>query len=397
MPVFSVPLRVIAMCIASEAMFFIPVALTYYNMKGADVGTFMLLMGIFRIATFVLEIPTGFLADKWSRPHQLMASRVFWLLSLVVLYYAENFSTLLASEVLAALACALRSGTQEAYLYEALRAQGKATRNNVTLWRSLLMTAAMATEAVASFCGGYLFTLNPHAPVLLSTAFAVLGLLISFALPAVPMQKSSRHKNPLKDLYLVTHHSLRRHPRLPGLLVAPFVMFGLTGTVFWVMQTRLNNLGFSPAMVGYALGAYFVLKMLATLGAGKLLARFGERTLIAAMPIALLLGTTLMFTTQHPLLVVFGTFIGAGLVHGVGSPVISALIDHEVSDGEHATVLSVASSIATLWGFVLMVTFSPLVNQLGETKTMMLFLAATLALAILPLLKLLKNPAQAPA
>lgn len=96
----SVPVRLVMMCIASEAMFFIPVAIAYYQMKGADLGTFIFLQGLFRMMTFALEIPTGFLADKWSRPHQLIASRALWVASVAVLYFADNVPMLLLHEAI---------------------------------------------------------------------------------------------------------------------------------------------------------------------------------------------------------------------------------------------------------------------------------------------------------
>ncbi|MBI1309620.1 MAG: MFS transporter [Proteobacteria bacterium] len=390
----SPPWRVLAVVIASEAMFFIPVAVTYYGMKGADFGGFLMLQGLYRVAVFVLEVPTGFIADKWHRHTQLMLSRVLWLASLVILYLAQGYTGLLVAELVGALAVTLRSGTIESYLHESLVAQGKGNRTATTSWQGRLFAAGMVTEMAVSPLGGWLFSLHVEAPVLLTIAFAALGMLVSFTLPNIPRKRTARHAHPLADLMAVVHHSLRLHPRLPALLVGPYALFGLTGVLFWFIQERLSQLGVPAGYIGLGMSAYFLLKALLAFNVGGLLQKVGERRLLAAMPLCLATGTLLMLTSQ-PWLVWVGGMLGAGVVHGLGKPLATSLINHEVEDGERATVLSVASSINTFGGAVLMVAAEPLLNHMGAISMLAGYLALTLMVAGLPLYRLVFHPAAA--
>jgi MFS family permease len=121
----STPWRLLITVACTNAMFFMPVVIAYYYIKGADLADFLLIQGLFRIAVMVLEVPTGYLADRWSRPLQLKAAAFIWLISMVMLFQADSFNGLLWSEMLAALSVSLSSGTVQAYMHEALRAEGK--------------------------------------------------------------------------------------------------------------------------------------------------------------------------------------------------------------------------------------------------------------------------------
>lgn len=48
-------------------MLVIPVIVLVYTERGISVGDFFLIQGIFRLAAFLFEIPSGYLSDRFSR------------------------------------------------------------------------------------------------------------------------------------------------------------------------------------------------------------------------------------------------------------------------------------------------------------------------------------------
>lgn len=214
------------------------------------------------------------------------------------------------------------------------------------------------------------------------------------------MQKSSRHPNPVKDALLVAHHSLKVHPRLSGVMLGPCLIFGVTGLGFWLMQSRLTDMGTSPFMVGVALGAYFAFNAMVAMQAGRLLHMLGEKRLLLLLPITLSAGIVLMVLAPSPWLVWLGALIGTGFTYAVGDPLATNLINHEVTDGERATVHSVSGTIITMYSSTVMLTFSPLQSWLGTPGAMATYLVITFALMAWPYSKLLctqPHPPGAPA
>jgi MFS family permease len=384
----SAPWRVLMSVALHNALFFIPVAIAYYGLKGADLGGFLFIQGVFRLAVLVLEVPTGYLADRWSRPAQLRAAALLWIMSMALLFRADSFEALLVAEMVAALSVSLSSGTVQAYLHELLRAEGREAEQ--ATWQGRLFAAAVGAETVASLLGGALFAVWVEAPTLATLACAVLGLAVTFSLPQVPcLPGERRHRNPLTDLWLVAHHSLRVHPRLPWLLLGPWTLFGLTGVLFWAMQGKLTALGLSPLMLGVVMASYQGIKTLLALNTGRL-QRLPLSTLTLVM-VGLLVMGTLMLLTEVPALIWVGGILAAGVVHAVLRPLVTTVINQEVADHERATVHSVASMVNQLLGAAMMVAAEPLLNHVSLTTLLVGYLLVTLGLAGYPLWRMVRT------
>ena len=102
-------------------MLIIPVAVLLYQDKGITLGDFFLIQGLFRIAAFALEIPSGYVSDVFSRRKVLFIGALIWLAGNVGLYFAYGFWQIALCEMSFGFAAALFSGTKEAYAYDLLK------------------------------------------------------------------------------------------------------------------------------------------------------------------------------------------------------------------------------------------------------------------------------------
>lgn len=60
-----------------SALFAIPVLVLYYNQKGVSIGDFFLIQGISWLFVFVLELPSGYIGDVFSRKYTLISGFLF--------------------------------------------------------------------------------------------------------------------------------------------------------------------------------------------------------------------------------------------------------------------------------------------------------------------------------
>ena len=60
------------------ALFVLPTVMLFYAFKGISMGDFFLIQGISNLSIFVMEIPTGYIGDLFSRKKSLILGMIFW-------------------------------------------------------------------------------------------------------------------------------------------------------------------------------------------------------------------------------------------------------------------------------------------------------------------------------
>ena len=105
--------------------FFSIFLLTMPNTTAQTVG----LVGfISQIFGFLLEVPSGYISDKIGHKNALVVSKVAFLLSTLVLVFANSSIYFFISSVLMAVGFAMNSGTSSVFLQETLEVLGVSER-----------------------------------------------------------------------------------------------------------------------------------------------------------------------------------------------------------------------------------------------------------------------------
>ena len=73
------------------------------------------------LASFLIEIPTGYFADRFGHKNSLILAKVFKILSTLSFVLGTNIYWFVAGSVFGALGFALQSGTQQAFVHETLK------------------------------------------------------------------------------------------------------------------------------------------------------------------------------------------------------------------------------------------------------------------------------------
>ena len=97
-------------------------------------------------ASFILEMPAGFLADKIKRKYLLLGSSILHLFSFVTLFLADDISLVLVSAILTGAAFALASGTEESYVHDSIKIE-----DNVSFEKKL--SRVSITDETATILG----------------------------------------------------------------------------------------------------------------------------------------------------------------------------------------------------------------------------------------------------
>ena len=145
-------------------LFCLPVIMLFYSFKGVSMGDFFLIQGIANLSIFVLEIPTGYIGDVFSRKKTLIIGTIFWILGYLFWIFGSGFSVILLGELIWSMAIAFISGTLEAYLYDLLKKNHKEGKFHKKYAKLRMLNDLSLTLATLSGAFIYQF-LGPTIPL----------------------------------------------------------------------------------------------------------------------------------------------------------------------------------------------------------------------------------------
>jgi len=131
------------------------ILILYYRNIGFSYTQIFTLSIIYEILTFLLEIPTGILADLWSRKWVITIGHAISGFSfLVVLTAPTSFITFVIWAILSAICTALNSGTMTAIIFDTLKNENREAeylrvQSNITI-------LILFSQTISIICGGWI-------------------------------------------------------------------------------------------------------------------------------------------------------------------------------------------------------------------------------------------------
>lgn len=142
-------------------------------------------------ASFLLEIPTGAIADLFGKKRTLFLAYFFYGLGNLIMGFSSELSHLIISIICLALGGALYSGTAQAMLYDSLKDEHKESKfdkiyANVQMYSLLIMS-------FASIIGGFLYSYSHQYPWFATSSAGFLGMVLVLLLkePKIDSEKFS--------------------------------------------------------------------------------------------------------------------------------------------------------------------------------------------------------------
>ncbi|WP_342213021.1 MFS transporter [Nocardia neocaledoniensis] len=165
---------------------------------GLGTAQISLLLALWSVTAFVLEVPSGAWADTVSRRVLLILSCVLQAVCFVLWMVAPSFLGFALGFVVWGVASSLESGTFEALIYDDLVARGETSSYaRIMGWTR---GAQESTVLLAILVAAPLFALGGYALVgWVSVGVAVLHTLTAFALPSAPVAISATAVDDLDD------------------------------------------------------------------------------------------------------------------------------------------------------------------------------------------------------
>jgi len=361
-------------------LLWIPIWVVFLQDKGVSLTQIGVLESVAWVLSAGLEVPSGAIADRWGRKAS-MAIGTFLYSMAMLLILADALSPLfLLGYALWNTSFAFISGADTAFLYDSLKADGRASEAAKQSGRYLAIT--QASQGIASVLGAWVATLDI---TLCFTVGAVTGLVatalvLTFKEP--PRLEEGESQLPFWHNLRVAVGIAARRPVVRWLLL---LATGFEVVPFIVYYVLLQPYALAVALPLASIGVVVLGVQLAGVAASWLAHRtqglVGLSTLVAGGIAITLVSTTLLGLL--PSIPALAFMLVVALVPSVAQPLLSARLNDMIPSAQRATIISLSALIFELGLAVVIPMLLGLADVFGAPATIG-FSAAVYAVTIIP-------------
>lgn len=309
----------------------------------------------FWAVSMLAEIPSGAFADRFGRKSTFLVGVTLEGIGVFSFGLASNFELLTASYVLWASGIAFGSGNAQAFLYETMKAGGRAEGYAKQQGRlqAIMMTSSMVGAASGAFVAAWL---DLQAPVLLGAAFYVVAFVVALRLDEPPRDEEQLAA---ASSYLATLRAaaefLRSHAPVRFVILFSIATGVASMTEWLLMQPFLASHNVPIGLFGLIAIPVRLSSVLGALGGAQIVEWLGIRRTVVSSFVLTLGGLVTLATVDH-----VGALFGVMAIAVAGAfrqPAVWAYINDRTSSSMRATVLSVtpfgmSASFALLFPFI---------------------------------------------
>ncbi len=342
----------------------------------------MILQSWFMFWTFVLQIPTGALADKLGRKKVLVLGLLSGILANIIYVTIPNFLVFMIAEFFFGLSASLFTGSEDALLYDTLKATGMIHRSKSILGRfasfGLLSLAlgSLTSGILVKFIGLRLLMLFSAVPYVLS-----LFILITIKEPPIYRREIIKIKSIIKN----TTKLLRGIYPLKIIAVDFIIISIVSYFLWWLYQPLLQNINIDLKYFGIALFSISIIEIILMLNYERLEKILGSKKSLTVMTSAL--------TGLFAILSIGSAFVGLRLfafvfitlAAGIGlgrRPLMINYLNKYIPPEIRATALSTFGMIRTLSLMIL----NPVIGWLADWSIELTILAIGIIAVIFSIL-----------
>lgn len=376
--------RYYAFTFLQSMVFFSAVLVPFYTDWGnITMLQIQILQSWFMLWVFILEVPTGVIADKFSRKLSIGLGSIIFGCAMFLYGSIPRFEIFLIGEFLAALGVSLMSGAGEALLYDSLKEAGVEGDSKKVFGRA--KSFELGGMFIAAPIGGLMaakFGLN--TPLLFTFIPFALAAGIAWTIrePKIKAVRSESRRYldiAVNGMKFFISHKVLRLVALDSILVASAAYF-----IIWLYQPLLQSLNVPIIYFGWAHAGLVLAQIIIVSNFTKLEKIFGGAKNLLGFS-ALATGFSFILAGLLPSLITALIFIllagGFGLTR---SQLMGIYMNKIIESHQRATVLSSISMFRRLS----LVLLNPLVGFTADKSIHL----ALLGVGLIPLLVFLFSP-----
>jgi len=355
----------------STMLFFVPAFLIIYFLQ-LDLSLFQigLIMSTASLTALIFEIPTGVVADLYGRKISVQIGSFIYIISLIWIYFAHDFYSILGAVALMGFASTFHSGASEAWTTDLINKHNKKLLQNFFIKQQSLDALGLIVAGLIGVFFVKSFGIGVIWPVA-AAAFLVSIIILTFAKEEFKKRKQkstqifSRMKKQTKDSFNYS----RRNSVISHMMFASIFMVivgGLSSTLSWV--PLLKELSFPEHAFGYIWSGIAFIAMIAPWFTKKYLHKNNEKNFIILSILSIGIITSLILFAETLPMVLFVLF-GSLFFIEMKVPVQRIYFQKFIPSKLRATIGSIEGMIISLVSIVTAPLVGLLVDKIGPRYT----------------------------
>jgi MFS family permease len=357
----------------------VPVEKLFMNEIGFDAASIGVMAAAYAALVPIVEIPSGILADRWSRRGVLVMASLAALASVLIGGLSQNVASYIGAALALGVYFAMYTGSMDAVVYDTvLEETGDSTGFEKVIGRvRFIESVALVSSALL---GGWLAGLtSPRLMYFLTVPFLALSVLAYLGFTEPRLHKTAQSE-PLHRHLTLTYRTLTRSTRLLPIVALALLTSLLLNTIFefgplWLVALTVPAVLYGPHWAG----------LMSTLGIGGLLA--GRLPLHRPAPLAAVVGLMVLASLALTVTTAVLAVIVAQVVLALLVVVASILVVKRLHDAVPSTIRTgVASGVSALSWMAFLpfaLTFGVVTKHHGVHEAGRMLVAATLLAGLL--------------
>lgn len=340
----------------------------HYRELGFSFAQILGLAVVYEVLNFILEIPTGVLADLWSCKKTIMIGYFISGISFfIVLINPNTYNIYIIWSVLSAVCTTLNSGSVSAFTYDTMQEINPEKYPRVL---SRISAISLTTQAITVIIGGLLSDRIGFNTALLISGIGGLLQALVFTMTIEPTKIKDTIsvivKEPIVQQFVEKIKSsfsvLFNKSEVRFLLFYGTLVFILSEFVRVIFQPYFSDMGYSTnSQIALFSAGSLIVMALSSLIVGKVKNRFNEGYLLLILSACLCLPLLLLKFTflGVPVFIVFFFAVGGGGI------VLSDIMNRLIPSESRATILSAQNQIGSISYSIVAVLIGLFIDQVG--------------------------------
>ncbi|MBO8140248.1 MAG: MFS transporter [Thermosipho sp. (in: Bacteria)] len=339
----------------------------YLAFKGMSLTQIGILEAIFHIASFLMEVPTGAIADIYGRKASRILGRLMWVLSNISMLFGNNFYQFAFAMALMALSYNLESGAGQALLYDSLK-EIKKDKEYMKIAGKIEVLTQIGMISGYIF-GGYLAKIKYELAFINACILGLAALFHSMTF-VEPKIKEEHQIKTFKAVFKNAYESLLYLKNKVDVLYLIFFVEGIFvfGTVlFFYLQNYFFFIGFNQFEIGIIMAVSGLFGAFFSYLTHKIERKFGIRKILIVLPLIYAL-FSFGLATKFPY--IFNILMSG--ITGILLIVYYDFVNKNIESDKRATILSMCSMVYSFYMIILFPLFGKMADLIGFKVTFLL-------------------------
>lgn len=356
--------------------------------KGLSSVESLFLIGLAALTMAIAEVPTGAIADKFSRKISILIGLSILVISGLLMLITIGFWPLLILVVFQGIGGSFTSGADDALLYDSLKEINQS--ENFKSIFNLSQSIDYVFFAITVLIGGVLASINLYLPIIGNIILLSISILITLLLTE-PI--STRQGETIEHTGYVSHikKSLRTVFSWSGFnngLLSAFLSYAIISAAFKstknILSPVLNEYGITVSVIAIVITVMTLIKAMGGFIASKIHNRIEIKRETILLLLIFITGLLLIAFTNSPIikLLIFITIISLDTIILTN---LSVIINERIESYHRSTILSILSLLGLSSKMIFLTSLGWMIDMYN-IKLVLIFSAMWLAIPFFALL-----------